>query len=213
MKVIVFSDVHGNLPALEYLLKKEKTADLIISLGDVVNYGPWGNECVDILETIENRVLLMGNHEKAFISGEYTGNNTISRAFFNHCISSFDKKNKIEKYLEFYTLFAWEFKHTLNDIYIYPDTDISLSNNTFIGHSHRIFLRRLNKFRLVNVGSLGQNRLNLDTLNYVIWDTERDIIELVNTPFSADKLMNEIKIRKYPSICIDYLQSKRLINK
>ena len=37
MRVLVISDVHGNLPSLEYIIKEEKSVDLVISLGDVVN--------------------------------------------------------------------------------------------------------------------------------------------------------------------------------
>lgn len=69
MKVIVVSDIHGNLPALEKLFKKETDWDLCISLGDVVNYGPWGNECVDFLEGLSKKILLKGNHEEYFIKG------------------------------------------------------------------------------------------------------------------------------------------------
>ena len=43
MRYLVFSDVHGNLPALEKVLNKENKVQGYINLGDVVNYGPWGN--------------------------------------------------------------------------------------------------------------------------------------------------------------------------
>jgi len=50
VKVLVISDVHGNLPALERVLDNNNDVDLVISLGDVVNYGPWSNECVQLLQ-------------------------------------------------------------------------------------------------------------------------------------------------------------------
>ena len=81
MKVLVLSDVHGNLPSLEHVLKSEKSFDLLISLGDVVNYGPWSNECVDLLDTLENKILLKGNHEDAFLSGTYLGDNIIAKNY------------------------------------------------------------------------------------------------------------------------------------
>ena len=52
MKIGIFSDIHGNLIALEKVLKDEKDLEEYIILGDVVNYGPWSNECVQILETL-----------------------------------------------------------------------------------------------------------------------------------------------------------------
>ena len=53
MIVTVFGDVHGNLIALEKLFEIEKgTTDLFISHGDIVNYGPWTNECIALLKEI-----------------------------------------------------------------------------------------------------------------------------------------------------------------
>ena len=87
MHVIIFSDVHGNLPALELMLKNEKQADLFISLGDIVNYAPWSNECVQLLETIPNIVKLKGNHEDAYIKGIYNGSHIVAKSFFNFSLT------------------------------------------------------------------------------------------------------------------------------
>lgn len=209
MRVLILSDVHGNLPSLEYVLQQEKSADLVVSLGDVVNYGPWSNECVDLLETIENKVQIIGNHEEAFISGIYPGENIIAKTFFEYCYPLFDRKEKISIYIKKFSLGEFEFTHTLNESYIFPDTEIQIDSNTFIGHSHRMFSKMVQDYRLVNVGSVGQNRLNIDEINYVIWDTESDEIKLIRKAYSADKLINEMQVKKYPEICIDYILSKR----
>ena len=63
MKIGILSDIHGNLIALEEILKNEKQFDQFIILGDVVNYGPWSNECVQLIETLNNTVKIIGNHE------------------------------------------------------------------------------------------------------------------------------------------------------
>jgi predicted phosphodiesterase len=209
MRVLILSDVHGNLPSLEYVLKQEKSADLVVSLGDVVNYGPWSNECVDLLDAIENKVQIIGNHEEAFLSGIYPGQNIIAKAFFEKCYPSFDRKGKISNYIENFSFGNFEFTHTLNDSYIFPDTEIQIENNTFIGHSHRMFSKMVQNYLLVNAGSVGQNRLNIDEINYVVWDTESDVIELIRKAYSANKLINEMQVKKYPEICINYILSKR----
>lgn len=209
MKILILSDVHGNLPSLEEVLKKEKSVDLIISLGDVVNYGPWSNECVDLLETVKNSVLVMGNHEESFLLGEYSGKNKVAKSFFNHCYPEFSRTKIIQQYVKKFTYFNSDFIHTLNNSYIFPDTDLKIYNNVFIGHSHRMFTKVIDDYRLVNVGSVGQNRVNIDQINYAIWDTEKDVVELVRKHFPADQLINEMKIKRYPSICLDYILSKR----
>jgi len=49
MKILVMSDVHGNLEALRAVLDKESDADEVIFLGDFVDYGPSPNEVIDTL--------------------------------------------------------------------------------------------------------------------------------------------------------------------
>ena len=208
MKVLVLSDVHGNLPALELILKTNSDVDLIVSLGDVVNYGPWSNECVELLETLKNVVLLSGNHEKAFLNGYYDGINPIAKAFFEHCHPNFTKHNLISNYIEEYYVNQTKFTHTIDGKYIYPDSEINLINDIFIGHSHRLFLKYSNGYRLVNVGSIGQNRLNLNDINFVLWDSKSDSINLCVKKNDYKIILNEMKNRKYPEICINYLISK-----
>jgi predicted phosphodiesterase len=209
MKLLIVSDIHGNLPALEFVLQLEKDADLVVSLGDVVNYGPWSNECVDLLESLSSKVLLCGNHEEAFISGQYPGSNKIARAFFDFCYPFFKRKEAIARYDKTFSHGNVEFVHTVNDSYIFPDTELELNRNVCIGHSHRGFKRIINGYRLVNVGSVGQNRENIDELNYATWQPEKGEIEVVTREFKADALLSEMRLRNYPAECINYILSKR----
>ena len=161
MKILILSDIHGNLPSLEYVLKEEKSVDFVISLGDVVNYGPWSNECVDLLDSLDNKVLIMGNHEEAFLSGIYPGKNLIAKKFFKECYPLFDRKDKISNYIENFSFENSDFIHTINKNYIFPDTEVKINKNTFIGHSHRMFSKMIEGYRLVNVGSIGKIELIL----------------------------------------------------
>jgi predicted phosphodiesterase len=64
-RIAVFSDVHANLPALEAVLEtiESLAPDLIVCLGDLVDFAPWPNE---VIETIKARNIctLMGNHDE-----------------------------------------------------------------------------------------------------------------------------------------------------
>ncbi|WP_256205137.1 metallophosphoesterase family protein [Aeropyrum camini] len=40
MRVLIVSDVHGNLPALEAVLEAAGRFDEVLVLGDLVDYGP-----------------------------------------------------------------------------------------------------------------------------------------------------------------------------
>ncbi len=65
----IFSDVHGNLEALEAVLKDiERHDDVgrIICLGDTIGYGASPVECLDIVQE-RCRFALLGNHEYAVL--------------------------------------------------------------------------------------------------------------------------------------------------
>ncbi|MBN1893472.1 metallophosphoesterase family protein [bacterium] len=66
MRIGVFSDVHGNLEALNEVLDalKEESVDRFICIGDVVGYGPDPNACVEKVREISDAVVA-GNHDFA----------------------------------------------------------------------------------------------------------------------------------------------------
>lgn len=68
MKYAFISDVHGNLEALNAVLKdiRDKEIGELIFLGDAVGYGPDPNECLDILKS-ECSVMIAGNHDWAVL--------------------------------------------------------------------------------------------------------------------------------------------------
>jgi len=72
MKLGIVSDIHGNLPALEQCLEvlDQEGVDKIICLGDTVGYGPYPNECLDILRE-RSIPSVLGNHDAGAI-GELT---------------------------------------------------------------------------------------------------------------------------------------------
>ncbi len=63
MRIAIISDIHGNLAALEAVLKDiaSRNCDKIYCLGDVIGYGPNPNECLEVVRTLDACVL--GNHD------------------------------------------------------------------------------------------------------------------------------------------------------
>ncbi len=208
MKILLISDIHGNLPSLELCLKINVDVDLVISLGDVINFGPWNNECVDILDSIDNSIKISGNHEKNFISGKSESKSIIENAFFSQTYPAFERFKEIKSYDEKVNLFDYYLSHTIDNKYIFQDTEISLTKNTIIGHSHQMFIREINQFSLINPGSLGLNRKNFNYMNYIIWHKDKNKFESFNKEISPNKYLSQIKKLEYPQICIDYIKSK-----
>lgn len=68
MKVAVFSDVQGNLPAMEVAVEqiRAETPNLVVMAGDLINRGPSSLACLELFEKLCRQsgwVPLKGNHE------------------------------------------------------------------------------------------------------------------------------------------------------
>lgn len=67
MRILVISDIHANLTALDAVLAAAGEVDAVWCLGDVVGYGPDPNECIERLASLPNLVCLQGNHDAAAV--------------------------------------------------------------------------------------------------------------------------------------------------
>jgi predicted phosphodiesterase len=64
MKILILSDIHGNLAALQSVLAAEADVDKILCLGDLVDYGPEPAACVAwAMRERGNSICLQGNHD------------------------------------------------------------------------------------------------------------------------------------------------------
>lgn len=80
MRFAVFSDIHGNLEALEAVLADARAHDCthFVCLGDVVGYNANPSECVQIIQDLECPVV-KGNHdEQASIDNSTEGFNELA---------------------------------------------------------------------------------------------------------------------------------------
>jgi predicted phosphodiesterase len=68
MRVLIISDIHANLAALEAVLADAAGKyDVVWCLGDLVGYGPDPNECVERVRSLGRLTCLVGNHDKAVL--------------------------------------------------------------------------------------------------------------------------------------------------
>jgi putative phosphoesterase len=93
MRLIVFSDVHANLPALKAIYSAIQTEgyDLAIHTGDVLAIGPSPAECLDILLNMPHTMFVMGNHDALFAFGlpqplpVYMSDGEYQHQLWTHC--------------------------------------------------------------------------------------------------------------------------------
>ncbi|MCA9292719.1 MAG: metallophosphoesterase family protein [Phycisphaerales bacterium] len=67
-RIALISDIHGNLEALDAVLKDiaQDHVDRVCCLGDIVGYGPDPGQCIEVVFTVCDKMVL-GNHEEALL--------------------------------------------------------------------------------------------------------------------------------------------------
>lgn len=115
-KVLILSDIHGNLSALNRIFEYEQMELIsgLILLGDLIDYGPRSNEVISKIKQIADNMILVniwGNHELAIMTNdgsrfssnrgrvcaEYTKKNLSDESinFLNHNMEKAGKKEFI----------------------------------------------------------------------------------------------------------------------
>ena len=71
-RIGVISDIHGNLAALNAILKllDDIGCDEIIHTGDVVNIGPYSRLCLELLLSRSDVTCLLGNHDRDYLDNQ-----------------------------------------------------------------------------------------------------------------------------------------------
>jgi predicted phosphodiesterase len=64
MRILILSDIHSNLVALEAVLGAAGSFDALWCLGDTIGYGPRPNECIELMRQ-HAQIAITGNHDLA----------------------------------------------------------------------------------------------------------------------------------------------------
>ena len=64
MRILLLSDIHANLEALDACLAAAPAYDFVVNLGDVVGYGASPNEVIERSRSL-GKIFVRGNHDKA----------------------------------------------------------------------------------------------------------------------------------------------------
>ena len=216
MRIGIISDIHGNLPALETVLEelKKRNADVVYCLGDTVGYGPFPNECVNLVRERCAQVL-KGNHDSGLV-GE-----TPLEDFNQHGLKAIVWSQKQvtrenQEYLRGLPFTAVENSLTLAhsspfspEAWTYilsmraaKENFAAFSTNLcFIGHTHVPVIvgedSSINKFKkngrfIINVGSVGQPRDGNPDAAMGMYDTELGVYNLVRVPYDVERTAKAI---------------------
>lgn len=216
MRIAILSDIHANLEALTVALRniEEEKPDTIVCLGDIVGYGANPNECVDLVRT-HCDVVLLGNHDAALVTPSLvTYFNSLARTaihWTSHIIQAeaIDWLRSLPLTAQLGEILfvhaspthpeAWEYIVDRNDaLQHFPSFHEQLC---FVGHSHipgiyspngeETVLQRTKRY-IINVGSIGQPRDHDPRLSYGILDSEAWTYHHVRLRYSIETAAKKI---------------------
>ncbi len=215
MRIVFFSDAHGNQYAVRQLfreLPKEKP-DTVIFGGDIFGYYYGQVEILSLLRQ-SGCICLSGNHDRYFLDlldGKIDMNYLVERYGSTYrdsidTVTNADKdfvrslKSRYDKTVDgmHLSFVHGSLKDTLNGR-VYPDTEIKDTNlyngidYVFMGHTHhKLRLELANGTVLLNPGSIGQQR-DGKGCTYGIFDTKNKEWEIKEIFYDRSSLVSEIE--------------------
>jgi protein phosphatase len=207
MKIAIFSDIHGNLEALQSVREEW---DQLWVLGDLVNYGPDPGAVVDFVRQNAS-VVVCGNHDHAVASGadprcspafremalamqKYTQSvlGDDQKAYL-HCLPR-TAQMEVGGYRFFLCHAAPSdplFKYGPTERAFWTqETAAVLADILLIGHTHLPFVMDLDAKRVVNPGSVGQPKHGAPEACYAVWDD--GIITLKSCPYPIEETVRKV---------------------
>ncbi|HYJ32187.1 MAG TPA: metallophosphoesterase family protein [Candidatus Binatia bacterium] len=232
MSTVLLSDIHANLEALQAVLAAvdARKPDRILCLGDVVGYGASPNECLDLVRS-RCDVVLLGNHDAAASGGpEAARFNVYARTAAEWTARTLTRDNR--EYLQKLPLTApgasflcvhaspatprdWEY--LLDRFDAEPQFAYFTEPVCFIGHTHQpaVFMAdpggtrslpvgtlRLDPARryIINVGSVGQPRDRDPRACFVVLREGSGELEYVRVPYDIEGAQARIREAHLPEV-------------
>jgi predicted phosphodiesterase len=215
MKLGIISDIHGNWPALEAVVRQAKKVDGFLCLGDIVNYGPHPVQCVEwVQKHVWSGWIVQGNHDRALGLDEDP-----------RCSEPY---REMAAAMQAYTASQLNFQHKeylaslpvsgnllINDakvvffhaapsdpLYAYVPKDDSRqwSDETvfahhpdflLVGHTHTAFVRQYGETTVINPGSVGQTKDGSCGACYAIWDGYE--VELCQADYDVKSVIRDLQ--------------------
>jgi len=204
MKICAFSDIHGNIEALDKMLLCEtENADAYIFAGDIWGYFYDQSEIIDRLSEITNLYAVKGNHDEYYLGGDRS-TKLINKYGSSYLTDISDEQMSFMQGLpdhldtmidgKRFGIYHGGIEDFLEQR-IYPDTEIdekfSIEKYDYLilGHTHYRMCRRIKDTMIINPGSLGQPR-DGHGFGYCILDTETGKIDFKSVDIDLDKLLS-----------------------
>ena len=215
-KYVIISDIHGNAPAIESVIKEEGSDSHYLILGDLMGLNSYPSETIDLIQSLDTKVVLAGNHDKAIFEYKegHVNSDKLSEFEYSHTINNLsDTQIAYMQTLPYMDIIEKEGSRICaTHAMPYPEkasgyekgnAGIPKSNvltiastvaddydYVFHGHTHQQYELDCSKFghdvRFVNPGSVGYSG------NYATIDTNSGDVKLKQVEVDDGKIMKHI---------------------
>ena len=228
MKIVIISDIHGNLEALNKVLEhidKLEEEKRVVCLGDIVGYGPNPAECFKIVESLTDKICL-GNHEYAILDKDFDyqmARYAREAIIWTRGILGKEIREAISRipiqieednvlYVHASPDDPMRWKYITNARNAYSSLIETKHSLCFVGHSHIPGIYAYNELRgnsnkatlsrddktIVNVGSVGQPRDGSPMLSFAVFDDDNWSVEIIRLEYDYHKTMAKIEKANLP---------------
>ncbi|QPW58960.1 metallophosphoesterase family protein [Clostridium botulinum] len=221
--------MHGNLEALKSVLEdiKSKNVDRVVCLGDLVGYGPFPNEVIDVVRS-QDILTIVGNYDKAVVANDikYIQDNPLNREFaLPWSVEEVTEANK--KYLKRLPedIIVVEqgkvlkFVHGSNTAineYLLENSDAAkeamdeLKEDVLVcAHTHIPYEKKYGNKVLINDGSVGKPKTGSPNSNYIILTIEEDEVksETIEVEYDYKKTIRAMEEKNFPKELVDTIRN------
>jgi putative phosphoesterase len=202
VKIVIVSDIHGNLAALNAL--PEQQFDALWCIGDLVDYGPNPHEVVEWVRQ-QATVAVRGNHDHAAgfsvdpqcsVSFKKLADETLcftrevcTEEDFGYLRSLPVRRDLSANSTRFYIVHAIPsdplFGYCPEDSARWKQEVAGINADVLIvGHTHTPFMRREGNTMILNPGSLGQPKTGRPFACYAVWEDGKISLKEYEYPVS-----------------------------
>ncbi|MFB6196995.1 MAG: metallophosphoesterase [Halobacteriaceae archaeon] len=209
MDIGFISDIHSNKIALEAVLDDMPDVDAILCAGDIIGYGPWPGECVDIIQRRAN-ITISGNHDRVLVEGSNFRGNAMARAGIKHAREELSESQR--NWLASLPAERSALDDQIHlvhghpddpDRYTYPE-DFSpelLQEKSILamGHTHVQHVEEYGEGIVLNPGSVGQPRDGDPRAAYAIIDVDEMVAEPRRVGYDIDRVIDAVATAGLPA--------------
>jgi putative phosphoesterase len=216
MRIVVMSDIHGNVVALEAVLadiRREAAPDAIFVAGDLTLVGPRPAEALALARSIDGARFVRGNCDQYVIDRE----NDAMVQFVLDRMSSDDmaflealphaQRHAVADGRELLVVHAnprdleQPIKPDLHEALIRPLLEGVTADVVAFGHYHVPFTRRIDPWTLVDVASVGLPRDGDQRAVYAIltWKDSQWQVEHRRVPFDIEAVARDYRAVGFPN--------------